>query len=154
RPAVRPPEDPALAEGLVALRSAAATARVAAEAGRPDPAAERRVARLEQQVRRRVLATSRPGASGRRQPLDVPTTTAGRGESALVSSSAHNEQLPAVSVVDGRARLPQLGRPARLHAELESLRFALHRQARGTSGATAAAVSAVAAAASSTLDAA
>src|SRR5262249_45172369 len=103
RTAVRPPDDPALAEGLVALRSAAATARAAAEAGRPDPAAERRVARLEQQVRRRVLATSRPGASGRREPLDVATMTTALGESALVSFIVHDEQLTAVSVVDGRA---------------------------------------------------
>ena len=151
RAAVRPPDDPALAADLVALRSAAAAARAAVEAGEPDVAAERRVARLEQQVRRRTLATS-TSPSGPREPLDAGRLAAALGPSALVSFIVHSGQLHAVSVVDGRATLHSLGSEAALHSELDSLRFALHRLARGSAGPIADAVGKAAAMASSTLD--
>lgn len=153
RPAVRPPADPTLAADLVALRSAAAAAREAVRAGRPDPTAERRVARLEQRVRRRSLAASTSSA-GRRESLDVAGLAAALGEHALVSFIVHAGRLTAVTVVDGRARLHPLGPEEPLHAELDSLRFALHRLARGPHGAVADAASAVATAAAATLDAA
>lgn len=151
RPALRPPADPALAADLVALRSTAAAAREAVRAGRPDPAAERRVARLEQQVRRRSLVAG-TSSSGRREPLDVAGLTAALGTAALVSFIVHSGQLSAVTVVEGRVRLHELGLEAPLHAELDSLRFALHRLARGPSGQIADAVFGAAAAAASALD--
>jgi tetratricopeptide (TPR) repeat protein len=151
RPAVRPPADPALAADLVALRSAAATARAAVRSGRPDLAVERRVARLEQQVRRRSLAAS-SGVAGRRSPLDLAELPGALGDAALVSFIVHSGQLCAVSVVDGRVRLHSLGSVEPLHAELDSLRFTLHRLARGTSGQVTAALRAACSASASTLD--
>ena len=151
RPAVRPPADPALAAELVSLRSAAAAAREAAEAGRPDALAERRVARLEQAVRRRAMASG-GGWATRREPLDLPTLHAALGSTALLSLVVHNGQLLAVSVVDQRIGLHDLGPVEPLYAELDALRFGLHRLARGVSGRVEQAMNAAVHASASTLD--
>lgn len=150
RPAVRPPADPVLAAELVSLRSAVATAREAVQAGRPDPAADRRVARLEQSVRRRALAVA--GSASRRENLDIASLHAALGPAALLSLVVHGGQLMAVSVVDGRAALHDLGPAEPLHAELEALRFGLHRLACGVSGRVEQAVQAAVHASASTLD--
>jgi len=181
RPAVRPPADAVLAAELVTLRSAVAAAREAVEAGRPDPAAERRVARLEQSVRRRALASSRGGAGGgagsrgggsggagsrgggsggaggsgsasRRDPLDLGSLHAALGATALLSLVVHGGQLVAVSVVDERVALHDLGPAEPLYAELDALRFGLHRLARGVSARVQRAVQAAVDASASTLD--
>jgi tetratricopeptide (TPR) repeat protein len=150
RPAVRPPADPVLAAELLSLRSAVAAAREAVEAGRPDPATERRVARLEQSVRRRALAGA--GSGSRREPLDLGLLHATLGSTALLSLLVHGGQLMAVSVVDGRVALHDLGRAEPLYSELESLRFGLHRLARGVLARVEQAVHAAVNASASTLD--
>jgi tetratricopeptide (TPR) repeat protein len=157
RPAVRPPADPVLAAELVALRSAVAAARDAVESGRPDPAAERRVARLEQSVRRRALAAGNGHAAAasavRREPLDLAALRAALGQTALLSLVVHDGRLQAVSVVEQRCTLHDLGPVEPLYAEVDALRFGLHRLARGaSSGRIAAAVQASVDASSSTLD--
>ncbi len=151
RPAVRPPADPALATELVALRSAVAAAREQVEAGHPNAAAERKVARLEQSVRRRALAIG-TGSSSRREPLDFASLRSALGSTALLSLVVHNGQLRAVSVVEERVSLHDLGPVEPLYAELESLRFGLHRLARGTSARMAQAIDAAVHASASTLD--
>jgi tetratricopeptide (TPR) repeat protein len=151
RPAVRPPADPALAAELVALRSAVAAARERVEAGSPDAAAERRVIRLEQAVRRRALAVG-GGSSARREPLDFGALRAALGPTALLSLVVHDGRLRAVVVVEERVTLHDLGPVGPLYAELESLRFGLHRLARGTSPRMRQAVDAAVHASASTLD--
>lgn len=152
RPAVRPPADPVLAKELVTLRSAVSAARQAVEAGQPDAAAERRVARLEQSVRRRALSSSSARA-GRREPLDLGAVRDALGSSALLSLVVHGGRLHAVSVVPQRVALHDLGPVEPLYAEVDALRFGLHRLARGaSSGRVASAVQSSVDASSSTLD--
>lgn len=151
RPAVRPPADAALAAELVALRSAVATAREKVKAGHPDVVAERRVARLEQSVRARALAAG-GGSAARREPLDFATVRAALGSAALLSLVVHSGRLWVVAVVDDRATLHDLGPAEPLYTELESLRFGLHRQARGTSPRMRQAVDAAVHASAATLD--
>jgi tetratricopeptide (TPR) repeat protein len=153
RPAVRPPADPTLAAELVSLRSAVATAREAVESGRPDPAAERRVERLEQAVRRRALAISGgAGTAARRDSLNLGSVHAALGDTALLSLIEHSRQLMAVSVVDERVELHDLGPAEPLYAELDALRFALNRLAHGASARVEQAIHSAVHASASTLD--
>lgn len=64
-PAITPPADPELAERLGELRLASRDARAATLAGRPDPALQRRVAELRQQVRARTWTVAGQGRAAR-----------------------------------------------------------------------------------------
>jgi CHAT domain len=118
RPPVLPPDDPVLAERLVALRSAIASA------GSPG-----RVRRLEQQVRGRDW-------SGRNAPADRADWTFadlsdGLGRSALVSFMVHEGQLHALSFVDGQCRLHPLVNESDVEDSVRSLRFTATLAMRG-----------------------
>ncbi|HEY0641144.1 MAG TPA: CHAT domain-containing protein, partial [Pseudonocardiaceae bacterium] len=86
----------------------------------------------EQVVRRRALAVG-VKETARREPLDFAALRSALGGTALLSLLRHGDELRAVSVVDGRSQLHVLGPAEPLYAELESLRFGLHRLARGAS---------------------
>ncbi|NHC46197.1 CHAT domain-containing protein [Motilibacter aurantiacus] len=127
---VRPPSDEELAADLAALR------RVVGEIhdlGLADQDTEELFAereRLERAVRDRSRHAR--GSYAAPPPFDLHELTAALGERALVEYLRDGDDLLAVSLVDGEARLHRLGHYVDTTRELESLRFALNRLARGT----------------------
>jgi len=92
------------------------------------------------------------GSAGRRESLDLGSVHAALGGAALLSLVVHSGELVAVSVVDGRVGLHDLGPVEPLYSELDSLRFGLHRLARGASARIEQAIHAAVHASASTLD--
>jgi CHAT domain len=146
----RPPSDPALTESLDALRqSAAAAERALLDGGDPRRALARQVA-LEREVRRRSLTADAPdaedaAASGAPSPgvrLDRARVRRALGEGVLLQLVEHRGHAYGVLVrgaaVPRRATLLRdLGPVDGIAAELEALRFAAARLARGTGSARA-----------------
>ncbi|MFR9730354.1 CHAT domain-containing protein [Saccharopolyspora sp. MS10] len=126
---VRPPEDPRLGSALVRLRSAVSGA--AAADGTRLRTALSEIGARERAVRDRALLVTEDGPAS---PLgaaraDVDEVLAALGEDVLLSLFAHEGRLHAVSVVDGRVRLHELGREAAAVHETQRLRYLLARQA-------------------------
>ena len=106
--------------------------------GRPDAELMRRQAALEASVRRRALR-----ARGASDAIEEETAIDGalpssRGRS-LVDFVALDGRLLAVTVVDGRARLRELGDAVDIEREVESLRMSLRSLATAPAGSRAAA---------------
>jgi hypothetical protein len=126
---VRPPHDDRLADDLAELR------RVVGEIDRAGM--ERRDARGLRAERLRLERTVRDrsrharGSYAQEQPLDIRTLVEVLGERALVEYLRIDDVLYAVSVVNRRVRLHNLGSYEEAMRELDSLRFAMHRQALG-----------------------
>ena len=130
--AARPPVDADLAGQLAELRRVvSALERAGFEGGDAGPLVRRRT-QLEARIQRTAWSAS---ASGPDSPLAEPPTTealtAALGPRALVEFVAHAGQLHAVVVSCGRARLVALGSVAVVQSEVNALRFALSRLARG-----------------------
>ena len=138
----RPPTDPAIVEALDALRqSAAATERALLDGSDPRAALARQVA-LERDVRRRSLTVDAPGAAAAGVRLDRPAIRRTLGEAALLQLVEHRGRAYGVLVTGastrGRAaRLQELGTVGQIATELDALRFAAARLARGTGSARA-----------------
>ena len=105
-PAARPPDDEVLAELLTELRVVAGQQRAAIEGGSPDGHLARRRRGLEERIRGHVRRA--PAGIARR---DVPLAESLRllGERALIEYANLDGRLHAVSVVDGRTFLHDLG---------------------------------------------
>lgn len=130
RPSVLPPADPVLAERLVALRSAIATA------GAPG-----RVRRLEQQVRGREWAVGHQAAD--RSDWSFADLDAGLGDSVLISFLVHDGWFHALSYVDRKCRIHCLARESSVNEAVRSLRFGETLALRGSASGGAARRSAI-----------
>jgi hypothetical protein len=131
---VRPPQDGALADDLASLRATAASLDAAALGGQGGAGSDvatlrRRMARLEQSVRRRAQHARGVGGADS-APVDVALLRERLGDRALVSFVGLDGALHAVVLAGGRARLRTLGPSHDLERELASLRFDLRRLAR------------------------
>ncbi|MGH9155310.1 MAG: CHAT domain-containing protein [Acidimicrobiales bacterium] len=129
--AARPPANADLAGQLSELRQVVSGLEQAGfEGGDGAPLRRRRVL-LEAKIQRTAWLASPDGASPQAEPPTVEALTAALGERALVEFVAHGGQLHAVVVAGGRAHLTALGPVAGAQAEVDALRFALSRLARG-----------------------
>ena len=123
-PAARPPDDEVLAELLTELRVVAGQQRAAIEGDRPDGQIARRRRALEERIRGHVRQA--PAGVARR---DVPLAESVRllGERALIEYANLDGRLHAVSVVDGRTFLHDLGSIDDLVPDIDGCSHALHR---------------------------
>jgi len=128
--APRPPDDPALADALAALRSI--VAEIAELRGKGAGGAElarlvQRQVSLEKQVRDH--SRRQPGERTGELPGPVPTDALAQvlGHRALLEFVQLDGVLHAVTVVDGRSRLHRLGRVSVVDDLLDRILFALHR---------------------------
>lgn len=129
RPPTRSPADAALAADLAGLRRVELDL---ADLDRPEPAHLRvERARLERAIRDRAHTT--PGG-GRATPttLDVGRLNTALGSRALVAYLLCDEDLHAVTIVDGTPRVHKLGPWEPIAREIAAARFAAHRLWRGT----------------------
>ena len=148
RRAARPPDDEELAADLIELRRVTAALDESLREGRPDPDLLRSQAALEASVRRRArrarghaaAASSKPPGAGydAADAEEMPSISELQGRS-LVDFVALDGRLLAVTVVDGRARLRELGDAAAIEREVESLRMSLRSLATAPAGSRAAA---------------
>ena len=144
RRAARPPDDEELAADLIELRRVTAALDESLREGRPDADLLRSQAALEASVRRRArrARARRRGDASRgaatRDAEEVPSISELQGRS-LVDFVALDGRLLAVTVVDGRARLRELGDAAAIEREVESLRMSLRSLATAPAGSRAAA---------------
>jgi tetratricopeptide (TPR) repeat protein len=128
---IRPPDDTALATALAELRRTASAAETTLLNARSADDLLVRKAALEDRVRR--LARRASGTLF--HPPDRPPTpdelAAGLGERVLLELVRHGEEILAVTVRDGEARIHQLGPVASARRSLDALLFALRRLALG-----------------------
>jgi tetratricopeptide (TPR) repeat protein len=133
----RPPSDPALTQALDALRqSSAAAERALLDRSDPRRALARQVA-LEREVRRRSLTTEAAGTPSPGVRLDRAGLRRALGEAVLLQLVEHRGHAYGVLVRGAAARgratlLRDLGPVEPIAAELDALRFAAARLARGT----------------------
>jgi CHAT domain-containing protein len=130
---VRPPSDTRLAAELAELRRV--TAEIAAETAEGRDVRKQRAEqlRLEEAVRQRSRHAA--GHTGRRRgepasALDTDLLLERLGDRALIELIRIGDRAVAITAVDGRVRLHEITDPDDAIAELESLRFSLHRLAR------------------------
>ena len=135
-PPVRPPQDPVLADRMVALRRSTKDLYEArSDAGAP-ARVERlraRVAALEREIRdlaRRSGTASSPGQNGTTPAGAIQGLARALGPRALVEYVAHDGALHAVTLVEGRARLHHLGDLAAVAGLVERIPFAVQRMTR------------------------
>ena len=118
-------DDPVLAEQVTSLRSLRRAAQQARLAGRLPRREEKRIAALEREVVRQGWYASR---WGRPRPVaSLGEVSAALGERALVTFAVAGDELVAVVVAGGRARLARLASATetfewakRLHADLDT----------------------------------
>ncbi len=118
-------DDPVLAEQVTSLRSLRRVAQQARLAGRVPRREEKRIAALEREVVRQGWYTS---PWGRPRPVaSLAEVSAALGERALVTFAVADDELVAVVVAGGRARLARLESATetfewakRLHADLDT----------------------------------
>ena len=134
---VRPPANGRLADLLAQRRAASFTAEQLARSGDldagPDPAAVRRVGTLDREIRALARATGAAplaGATSAARPSDLVRALGGR---ALVALVALNDDVGAVSVVDGQFRFSTVASLSELVTELGFTHFGLARAVVGTS---------------------
>jgi tetratricopeptide (TPR) repeat protein len=131
-PPARPPADAELAALLSQLRATVRELDTSGAAG--NEALRRRQTELEHRIRDRSRhRTGRPGvpdAASNGRPVAISVLGAALGAWALVEYVQLNEQLHALTLVDGRLRLRQLGPVAAVVDAIAPLPFALHRLAR------------------------
>jgi tetratricopeptide (TPR) repeat protein len=129
RPA-RPPDDPQLAAALARLRVTVAKIEELRRVGRRDAALISRQAALERQIRDYYRRQSRGSVADPVPAVSVAGLAAALGETGLVEFIQLYGTLHAVAVVDGRARLCQLGALDPVRDFVGRVAFALHRLAR------------------------
>jgi CHAT domain-containing protein len=121
---------------LAELRAVVAEIENCGFDGRRATGLVRRQSELEELIRRRTWHAD----AGEGDPARPPSP--GRlgdalGDRALVELVEHGDDLMAVTVVDGRARLHRLGERTAIAAEVDNLRFAVGRLARPRGSSTA-----------------
>ena len=130
-PPTRPPDDTELAREMAELRQVITLRREAVEHGRADqPELIRRQLTLERAVRdrsRRVRSSTRSAAT---QPLNGDELAVALAGRALVEYVSTEDAMHAVTVVDGRKRLHDLGDVRKIRRQLQLLPFTLRRLAR------------------------
>jgi CHAT domain-containing protein len=131
---VRPPSDAKLATDLAELRRVTAALAQATADGTDSRALQTEQRQLEEAVRQRSRHASGRGATT--AALDVQALLQTLADRALVEILRVDDAMYAVSAVDGQLRLHGLGGYDEAMRELESLRFSLHRLARGHGSAT------------------
>jgi CHAT domain-containing protein/tetratricopeptide (TPR) repeat protein len=129
-PLVRPPDDPTLAALLAELRAVTAEAEEAALDGRANAPLLRRQAAVEDDVRR-VTRRSEGSKTVAAQRIRLRDIAAALGERAFVEYARIGPRTVAVSLVDGRARLADVGPAGEVDRAVEAARFALRRLAHG-----------------------
>jgi tetratricopeptide (TPR) repeat protein len=129
RPA-RPPDDPELATALTKLRVTVAEIEELRKAGRHNTALISRQAALERQIRDYCRRQPRASVADPAPAASVTGLTAALDGAGLVEFIQLDGVLHAVTVVDGRARLRQLGALDPVRDLVERMAFALHRLAR------------------------
>jgi CHAT domain len=128
-PPVVPPADAALADLAAALVEARAAMRESALGGHPDPAAARRVARIERALRHRNLQVAGPSSAAVAVTgFDLPALRARLGPATLVEYVALERRLWAVTVRSDGQQLHDLGPVESVLVELRFLLSALRRQ--------------------------
>jgi len=129
-PPVRPPDDAALAADLAELRRVVVAVEEAALAGRATIEAVRRQVALEAKIRGRSWRASGVGEVSVASPPSTSELAQALGERVLVDFvQSGDDELQAVTLSDGKARLHRVGSPREAEAELGALRFALRRLA-------------------------
>jgi len=130
---VRPPDDSQLATDLEELRRVAAEADEAALSGGDAKPALRRQVALEARIRRRSWQArgDGPRVTALVSPPRPSELASALGDRVLVEYVQSDGELFAVTLAAGRLRLRRLGPPRDAAAELDALRFALRRLARG-----------------------
>lgn len=127
---VRPPTDKKLADDLAQLRRV--TSDLAATAARGEDtrglAAEQTA--LERGIRDRSRIVTGPAYANAYQTLDRDQLAAALRDRALVELTNHDGSLVAVTLAGGRCTMHELGPVDAVTAEMDSLRFSLHRLAR------------------------
>jgi tetratricopeptide (TPR) repeat protein len=141
-PAARPPDDEVLAELLTELRVVAAQQRAAIEGGSPDGDLARRRRGLEERIRGHLRQAP---AGPARQAVPLAESVRLLGERTLVEYANLDGRLYAVSVVDNRTSLHDLGQIDELVADIDGCSHALHRlnRAQGSTESRAAAATAL-----------
>lgn len=144
RPA-RPPDDPALAAALSRLRVTVAEIEELRRAGRHNAALVNRQAALERQIRDHCRRQPYRSAGNPVPAVSVAKLAAALGEAVLIEFIHLDGVLHAVAMVDGRARLREVGALAPVQDLVERVAFALRRLARHhiSDGSKAAAISAL-----------
>jgi tetratricopeptide (TPR) repeat protein len=132
-PRAHAPDDDVLAELLTDLRHVSEEIREAAGAGEARADLERRRVSLEESIRSH---TRRFRADGEAEELGLGAAIGELGDRVLVEYGNLAGRLWAVTVIDGRAALHELGPVAALAADLDSVAFTLNRLNRA-SGSTA-----------------
>ncbi|HET8681521.1 MAG TPA: CHAT domain-containing protein [Micromonosporaceae bacterium] len=127
---VRPPEDPELAGLLAELRAATAEVDELRRAGHSPHRALARQVVLERRVRDHCRR--QPGTGELLEPTSADLLATELGDAALVELVELDQQLHAVTVVAGRARLHRLGPTGPVDDLLDRLPFALRRLGRHT----------------------
>ncbi|WP_100498889.1 CHAT domain-containing protein [Geodermatophilus chilensis] len=129
-PSVRPPDDPALAQALGELRLTAGEIDQARGAG-PVPAhLLRRQLELERAIRDHCRRLGGGPAGPARSAPALGSLPSALGDAALVEFFTRRSALHAVSQVDGRTRVHDLGGLGEVEELLDRVPFALHRLAR------------------------
>ncbi|GIG20004.1 CHAT domain-containing protein [Cellulomonas chitinilytica] len=129
----RPPTDAALADLLADLRGVMDSVDERRSSQQPTGALVARQVALEREIRDHCRR--HPGSSARSVlPPDVATLADALGDAALIEFVELADELLAVTVVGGRARLHRLGPTAHVAALVEQIPFALRRLARDRGG--------------------
>jgi len=125
-PALRPPEDPDLAAMLTELRTTNSTITDSSSTDEQRTEAERRRLHIERDIRRRTRTVRGDSASlGVRDELGLALAMLGERE--LLAHAALDGRLYAVSVVNRRARLHDLGEIAGISELIDEIAFSLNR---------------------------
>jgi tetratricopeptide (TPR) repeat protein len=123
-PSAYAPDDAELAAMLTELRTVAQRARETAGEGRVDPALESQ--RLD--IERRIREHSRRRRASEPSPvLSMDDALRAVGDHVLIEYGNIADELWAVTVRDGRAKMHDLGPIDRLQTDIDSIEFALHR---------------------------
>ena len=108
-PAVRPPDDPAVASALEDLRQTRYALRAAEVDGRPVAALRGRAETLERRIREHAWSVPGRRADGAAGPATLAAVRSGLGGAALVAYLAVGEQLHALVVTGDAGRVVPLG---------------------------------------------
>lgn len=126
---VRPPSDARLAAELAELRRVTAELAETTADGEDSRELRAEQLRLEEAVRQRSRHAR--GSRVRLRTFDIDELRATVDRRALVEILRVDDAMLAITLVDNQLRLHQLGSYPAAIRELESLRFSLHRLARG-----------------------
>lgn len=128
--AVNAPDDPELSQALADLRTTVSEIEERRGDRRPTAELSRRQLHLERTIADRVRRM--PAAHARtRRPVPVADVAAALGDAALVVYVETEAGLHAVTLVQGRLRLHELGPAVEIRRQTDHLAFALRRLAAG-----------------------